>query len=461
MPTASTLPMILVALVVWAFAKCNLLSVVMFMGIFQAASMVDVGDQGIVTWTFVLVVGLMLKVAAGTLRLTVPDDVNRTAVRLVFAFLAYASISGLVYPLLFRGIRVKNSQMPEGGALALGSTNISQICYLVAAGAVFLIALASSREERRAALNWYVYGCLVAALFSGYQVLSAITKIPFPSAILYSTPNHIIFHPTISTVGLRLNSTFPEVSAMAPYMSVGVALLGWDLCTQPLSWRTNISLFVTIVALLCTESTTGYLALLFIGLSLVVLCIVRYLKTGIVSRQKIWMSFFVLTVVILLLAATNATQVMRTTFQTVVLDKSKTSSYMQRVQTNTAALQTARDTFYVGAGWGSVRCSSLIYGLIGTVGIGGCALFFGSMLAQYRGLFVGARRRVGMDDGYERSLLASATLVVAMAVSGNELVLPVLWVLFAIGVAGPQTTEGVPFAEERAFVRSYEALHPV
>ena len=437
MPTASTIPLVLICLLVWRLTKGNLLANVLFISVFGAASALDIGDQGVSPWLFVLAVGMWFRFVSGGLRWSLPDGANRTAMLLVILFVVYAVISGIAFPIAFKGVHVVGARMSSaGGSLSFGSNNISQICYLLACFTVFILGLTSGRGSLRTALDWYVYGCVVGAGFSAYQYLSVVAHVPYPSAVLY-TGHHAILSDTAVTAGaIRLNATFDEVSALAPHMAVGLVLVGWDLCTKPLRWSQNVKFIAILGAILASESTTGYLSLLLVLSCLGMLSIRTYVKSQTISPAKVWVTVGVICVGLALGALTNAPSVAVKAFQRDVLEKDKSLSYKERTGWNVSAMETAKETYFIGAGLGSVRCSSLEYGMLATLGAFGCALFVASFAMQFSSLRAGGTVRSD-DNVYGKSLLAAFIVLAAMSVAGNELADPTLWTLFAAGVAGP------------------------
>jgi hypothetical protein len=350
----------------------------------------------------------------------------------------YAIFSGLLYPILFQGVLVQGSHDSTPGPLVLGIANVAQICYLVTAVAVFGLALASSREALSSALDWYVRGCIVACIFAMYQLANAVYGVPYPTEILYSNPRYVIYHAYKINGMWRLNSTFTEASVLAGHLSVGIALLGWNVVTRPLRWRSSLSLALMVVTLLLTLSSTGYLSLIVTVLAGSALTLRAVFRAQSLSRGKAILLLAAALVVTVALITTNATAMINKAIHSVLLDKEDTSSYRERTASNYAAMETARQTYYMGAGWGSVRCSSLGPGLLATVGILGTLLFCTFLLSLALPLF-GPSKISQRGDTYEKSMLGTLVILAAMMVAGNEPDQPILWVLFAACAAGRYT----------------------
>jgi hypothetical protein len=435
-PTASTVPLIILLILLWRLTKGELLSIILFVSIFGAASAINIGGSGVAPWTFALAVGIVFKVLGGFHRPRFIVGCNVTAVRLLLTFVCYAIWTGLVYPLLFHGITVMS---PHGGAqpLSWGTANLFQIIYLIAVVTVFLIGVFSTRETLDSAVTWYVRGCLVVALFAMYQLANAVLHVPYPASVLYSNPSYVIY-PAYKINGIwRLNSTLTEASSMAFYLVVGIALQGWRLLTGPFSWRSLLSLLILVVSLLLTQSSTGYLCFIFTLVIAGVIYGSYLLRRGQIPRA-VFLGFVVLAIAgTVVFTTTSASVLVRKEINSVLLEKKSSSSYRERSAANAAAIQSAEDTYWLGAGWGSLRCSGLGYMLIGTVGVPGLLLFLVFVVTLF-GPLVFRRDVGGRDNLYNRSLFATAVSISAMAVAGAEPVSPILWVLFAAASAGPQ-----------------------
>jgi hypothetical protein len=117
----------------------------------------------------------------------------------------------------------------------------------------------------------------------------------------------------------------------------------------------------------------------------------------------------------------------------VFVNKVDSDSYRERTLMNTLALQTSHDSFYLGAGWGSVRASSFACSLMGNVGIPGVALFLLFLSQVVRPLFSPAR--YARFELFERSLFGMAVMLLGLVVAGSDPVMPVIWVLFAVATA--------------------------
>ncbi len=139
------------------------------------------------------------------------------------------------------------------------------------------------------------------------------------------------------------------------------------------------------------------------------------------------------------------------------VDKVNSDSYRERTLWNTLALQTSHDSYYFGAGWGSVRASSFACSLMGNVGIPGVLLFCFFLFQLVRPLF--RPHRYARFELYERSLFAIAVMLVALVVATPDPVMPVIWVLFAVAVAAKPRRFAQPGLAQTFLPRKPKLIH--
>jgi hypothetical protein len=437
MITAATIPLILLTAWLWRKTKGDLISIVLFLSIFEAASGLNIGGMGVAPWILVLVCGLIFKSIKGGAAPHFMAGINIVSVRLLLVFVVYAILTGLIFPFLFAGVPVNSSHSQNGVATPLewGMANVAQLCYLLAAVTLFLVAAFSSRDSLKRALTWYMYGCVTASFFAFYQLANAVARVPYPSIVLYSNPRYVIY-PAYMINGLwRLNSTFTEASAMAGHLSVGIALCAWDVITHPSRWTSYLSLGLMTVALLLTISTSGYLALILISIVIALVSVRNIFKTRTLHPGHAFVLLIAIACGAFACVATNAPTMVGKVITSVFIEKQSSSSYRERTASNQSAMETARQTYYLGAGWGSVRCSSLGSGLLGTVGIPGATLFL-IFLLSLLAPFIRSGRELLRDDLFGKSIFGIFVILAAMMIASNEPVQPILWVLFAGATAG-------------------------
>ncbi len=134
-------------------------------------------------------------------------------------------------------------------------------------------------------------------------------------------------------------------------------------------------------------SSTGILAL---G----VVCLVLAPRSLALIRQQIPRKTLLLgttgfllvsTTVAVLLLATSAPDMITAVIQDLILDKSQSSSGMERAAWATGGLEAFRDTWGLGAGTGSLRSNGLLFVMLGSVGLIGTVAFFAFLWLAFCG----------------------------------------------------------------------------
>lgn len=431
--TASTLPLLVLIAFLWWRTKGELLPIILFTSIFDAAAALNFGSTTLAPWIFALIICVPIKALMGKLRWKPIAGLNRSAFQALVMFVAYAVFSSVVFPILFRGILVSNSRNGLDAHLSFTVSNIAQAGYLCFALVVYVLALHSTREQLRNALVWYVRACICIACFSMYQLANATLHIPYPSAILYTNATHMIYDAYKISGVWRLNSTLNEASEAAFYLAPGLALLSWELVTRRIRWQTVVAFLLVLTAMVLTVSTLGYACLGTIVLGGIFFSLRHTFGRRGVSPLKLIVFLGLLLTVVPLLLLTNFGHTIETVFNAVFINKVDSDSYRERSLWNELALQTARDSYYLGAGWGSARASSFACSLLANVGIPGAALFLYFLLQLLRPVF--SARRYARFDIFERSLFAITVVLVGLVVAGADPIAPMIWFLFAVATA--------------------------
>lgn len=433
MPNISTIPFLLMFAVVWRMTGGQVLAVVAFVSVFSAASVLDFGPMGVAPWLFALALGLGIRLLQGHKPYRLTLGTNRKALCLALVFFVYTAWSGVAYPLMFAGTPVVRTVAEE--PLAWSTSNFSQLCYLGSAAVLYLLALAASRQELRNILNWYVRGCILASAFAMYQLLNAITHIPYPSEILYSNKAHVVYNAYQINGIWRLNATFCEASEMAGFLIVGIALTGWSLVTEPFKLTRLLSLLLMLTSILMTVSSVGYLCLGYLTVCGVILAIGYVVRQRRLSIPKVVFGLLVaMGMCGLFTLQPGARETVTKVIQSTLLEKRSSESYRNRTLTHDAALETLQNTYFMGAGWGSARASGLVYILLATVGVPGLLLFIGLLVSLLIPLFHSnpPEKQPPLADQFGQALLALSVLLLAMVIAGSEPVDPLLWILLGV-----------------------------
>jgi hypothetical protein len=436
----------------WNKTNGRILPAVAFTSVFTAASAVNIGSIGISCWLFTLFLFGSLRVLLGHRPWRIAPGYNRWAMLALLIFVSYAALSAVVFPFLFAGTMVARGV--TAAPLEWGIPNLAQLCYLLAALVLYLLAVSSPIRELQDTLEWYVRGCVVAAVIAIYQLFSVVAHIPYPASVLYSNKSYVIFHAYQINGLWRLNSTFTEASDMAGFMIVGIALLGWAIVIRPLRFSRTCCFILLVAALFMTQSSVGYVTLLFLLAIGSIIYAVQILSGRPFSPNKVVIGVAIVGVLVATFSFSSVTK--RTTtkaIDTAVFQKQTTDSYRARTLTHQLAVETLRNTYYLGAGWGSVRPSGLLYVMLANAGILGLTMFLIFIfllflpllhrIGQSPSILVRSSRyaQVWADSPLPKALFSMTMLLATMALAGSEIGTPILWVLFGIAtVSSPSNS---------------------
>lgn len=429
--TLSTAPLLLLATYLWFRAKGDILPVIMFMSVFQAASVLNVNLGG-----SILGIGpsyLLLSVAATKIfrrnqkGVCVGRPLTSTTA-LIVAFTVYAAISAFAGPAVFQGVLFTNPKFGSLVPLEWSAGFLPQLIYLLGSVSLYwMAAYKATAAELSKALNWYVGGTVLAAGVAIYQFVAMKTGLPFPSEILHTNPSYGIFH-AYELDGLpRMNGTFTEAATAAFFLATSLALSIWKVLTGPVTVGAVAVNVMIFAGLFLTISTTGYICLIFIVCVALWLYISKWRGNACDRSAKLLLSVPVIAIVGFVLVNPTGQEFISQLLHSSLLDKPQTLSFQERTQWNSDAYSTATHTYWLGAGWGVCRASSIFPTLLGNVGIPGVLLLGLCALRPFLSLLNRTEQRL-----HGAVLSSLATALIALLVSGPELTAQIIWLLWAI-----------------------------
>jgi hypothetical protein len=424
-----------------------MLAVLLLAGAFPAAAVLvfgGLGVQPILVPTLGFISYAMLQRALGA---RYPGDgIARTLYAPFVLTAAWAVVGSLILPRLFMNSVLvwpqKNDISGTQVLLAPSFGNVTQDIYLIIN--VMLTVLAAgylTRSDIRIDRLYRAY------LFSGWvvcgicfwQFAHRMAGVPFPSTLLYSNPGWTIFDGQVAGALPRINGSFSEPSACAAYLSgilystVWAGLQGYRLPMLRL-----LTPFAAL-ALFITTSTTGFVT---VGVG-VMLLPAAALATGAVRLfGRVGRLLAIGAVVagfgglVVVTAVPSVLPAVQFVFESTAA-KQDSASYQERSTADRDALAVVPQTFGLGTGWGSNRASSLIPGLLSTIGVVGVIglLVFDVRLVRSA---MSARRlvplcpeRLVIDGG----LGALAGRMVAAIVAGPTIGFPDFYLMIAMVIA--------------------------
>lgn len=371
-----------------------LLGWTLFLSVFQAAAVIVVQPSGRYP------IGLQPVFFAGPLAVLAWFLSRRPArwftpglIRLcmpVYLFAGFAVGSALFFPKAFQGLLVESPREGVGTIqlvpLHLSLTNLSVAVYLLCCVLFFLIVVEETAASPRGVagrhvVGWTLAGICTAAAVGFYQVLAPRSGLAFPHKLFDSNPAYAQLYAAAVAGQIRLTGTFTEASVAAWFFGAGTVLCLWQvLFARGRGWYLA-GLACSGPALVLTESSTGYLIL--IGIALLVPLRLAWLRRAIAGTVAALMA----AVAFLLAFAAWTLQDFRYVHRLLndlLFGKWRTGSYFQRAFSNRVAYHVFLATHGLGAGWGSLRASSLAATLLGTVGAIGVALALWFLLRLVR-----------------------------------------------------------------------------
>ena len=246
-------------------------------------------------------------------------------------------------------------------------------------------------------VNAYLVAAYLCVALSLWQFASKQTGLYYPEDFLYSNPRWGIASTQIFGGVSRINGPFTEPAALSSYMSGVLFACLWMMMRGYAGFWVRLLLLSSLLCVWLSTSTTGLLVLaVFVPISLVIL-----LRT---AGQRVLLALMIgvstllgtaLTVYFLLsVGAPSLANRVDGTIELIIvetLNKRESQSYAERTTKDADALAVVAPSFGLGAGWGSLRSSSLIPGILGNAGIPGLGLLCWFALSA-RALVKRARR---------------------------------------------------------------------
>ncbi|MDB5410899.1 MAG: hypothetical protein JWL84_5811 [Rhodospirillales bacterium] len=359
---------------------------------------------------------------------------------ILFCFAAAAS--AILLPRLFAGHVYVWPQRTEKGLenvavpLYFSSGNITQLVYLLvnaSMGILTAVYLNVRPDFTRRVLSIYLLSGIAVSAIGLWQWTSKWSGIFFPSEFIFSNPNWAdnTNQTFASTSIYRISGPFSEPSFLCFYLSGVVYASFWAIVSAGPTRLTVIAFLSSLAIALMSTSTTGYAAVA-IGVPLLFIFKVssthkwvRIAGVAAIAIPILLLSAFVVWRFFPKLVEIGA-QVLNDT-----LEKGNSESYEGRHRLDRETFNLVFQTFGLGAGWGSVRASSLVATVVGATGIWGPALVLWFAFRMRRRMQTALRAGERATDEFQvmTTLMASLLgMVVAAAVSKPDLIFSGFWI---------------------------------
>ncbi len=360
---------------------------------------------------------------------------------LLLTFAAYCVVSGVFFPRLFEGQTYVTPQSDAFGAMPLGPWFISypQIAYLVL-GLWLYLALrhAILRVGLEPILNAILWQVVLIGGFGLAQALLGLAGVTTPTEWIVNNEGYTIFGATREGGFVRVTSVFVEASSFGQWGAGAVAFC-YALYVNRIRPILSLSLLGGIsAAMLLSTSSTSYFALLCIaGFALVHALLdpdKRRRERGLII-VIVGAVFAAAAAALVFSAQSGFLGDLRLMIENMTINKSTSSSALERGQWADRSVSNAMETALLGVGYGAARSSGLIVSLFGMIGLPGLILFvlaFGPIILRaFRKL------RTGEDAVASAAGFGLFASFAAMGLSAPDMALPNMFWAYAALAAAP------------------------
>lgn len=439
-----------IALFIGFRKNVDLIYLLIFSSIFQAASVLNVNSKfefGLQPYYFVsvlLALSMCAQVIINNGKLIIKNNKKNLAVILsLFGF--YSAASSFILPTVFNGVNVYSprlgidAQAEFGGvALAWSYSNLAQAIYvLLNVFNVIFVLINTEKLKFQLANYWLIFSAFVVAIVGFYQFVANYFGLYFPSHFLYSNPIYYIGDNQKIASYLRINSTFSEPSVAGIFLaSITMYFFALSISKKKFSKIYFIAALIMALSAAITTSTTAYFVLFigFISFSFFELTSAVINKK--ISKTVVLISFLAVAMTVVALGIITYYGVFPE-FYVMTIDKTHSLSYINRQLSNVAALKLTLETWLLGVGLGSNRPSSFVAYLFSNVGAIGSFVFFAFLckLVKFSLIYKGKSSQVS----YAPELFFLCVLF-GMTASVPDLSSGILWVAIILvllwGAAG-------------------------
>ena len=359
----------------------RLLQLMLLASIFEAAAALDFGSFGLqpsLVPSMLFLAFVLLQLLLGA-RYTGEREAWRAVLPFVLVT-AWAVSGSMLLPRLFAGQIYVWPQKAEAPFLAVplepSGANLTQDIYIVADCAVLLLSalyLSQSKLNPCQVLNAYLVSGYAVVVVCAWQLANKLAGLPFPETFFYSNPGWAIL--SSQEVGRvpRISGPFSEPAALASYLSGIVCATGWMVLKGHPGRSVRALLVLALGAMLVSTSTTGFGVLGTLAVGVPVYAMLRGSRR-LLGRVLLAGAVLAAIAGVGALATSSLLPDVGRAAEEVIaatLSKQESSSYQDRTSTDLDSLAVVLPTYGLGVGWGSNRSSSLIPGMLASLGVYG------------------------------------------------------------------------------------------
>lgn len=330
--------------------------------------------------TFLLVCGLFL--ADQAYRMGKGKTLLLEAETIILGLIClYAIISAILMPHLFRGILVFSPTLSGGGVkyssdimgawlnfLRPTMGNFTQTAYLTFAALVFAFSVHTGRKYGYRLLDKAIFVSALIHCLLGLTDIIGLDPIlaTFRTASYQINDSHRLLG-IDRTIGAMVEASRYGIMA-GTFFAYFFAL--WLMRGQKRDARLALLLFVTGISTMSSSAFSAIgITFLIVGLRLL------FWRKG-MSRKRFGLIIsLAFGAVVLILIFTPVGGFLEAALRTLIFDKVNTNSGQIRSSTALQSLQNLRETWFLGAGSGSVTSNGLIFVWLGNIGVPGTVMF--------------------------------------------------------------------------------------
>jgi hypothetical protein len=371
-------------------------------------------------------------------------SVRRTVGTLV-AFCLWAVASSFVLPVVFRGTPVLDPHSGVGDivvAFALqgetsplhwGFGNLAQAVFVVLNLVAVLYVIGSGRGSREGRISSGTLRATitVVSLIALLQSLAAWSGWSFPYSFFNNNPGYSQAYEAVFEDVRRVNSTFTEASSAGGFLAAGALGLA---AAQIYGRQAGLfAIFLAVIGLLLTTSTTGYATFLLGG----ALLLVYLVRAG--SQKKLPRNVVRRLLYAVLLAGGGVATLLvvssslREAAVEMTFNKGDSLSLIGRVSADLYSIELLKTTYGLGTGLGSNRPSGLWAYLLSNVGLIGTVLFLFFIARLFAQLVSASRSQRAGPVVLVTWMLAG--LLIAQGIALPDLSWPPLWAVLIVAAS--------------------------
>lgn len=421
------------------FPTKYLIMTTIFSSIFQAASVFTINGNSINPLLFFCVM-LILKDIGNNIFSKSSKVIIPIWTGMFLLLIGYNIIVSKLAPLLFGDFEVitDSYRYINGGSnvvtklsIISESTSLTNMFTLV----VYIVTI-SIMYKYRSKISHNEFGKLIRIILFAVLAIGTISMVSLNFGIGSDFFKDTIYSDTESrsievlnrygrNVGFRFVSTFKEGSYCGGFLA------SFLLASIVAEFKNNRwIIFFTIIAILLNQSSTGFV-ITGIGIVLIVLFSKK-------RSMKVYVPVIALCVITVIMVVFY-----EDIFTTLVLNKLSSSSGLQRNIKNKNCWDAMCYSLGLGIGLGNIRGSSLIFNLLGSVGVPGTLLFCRFIFQVMKGNQRSARD-YNMDKNRLFALVFAAFCLLAQMLSQPDLFLNTFWMaIMLLAITDKNTTNQI------------------